>query len=337
MEQAADAIIQAANEIASLSELAGGDPDPETSSSLSEMEYKDSHMEDEGELSDVANSQSEEDNDSEAETERLEESPNKIRAHKDIVLNQSNLHHQLIVDNDQDEEDDDLLSDESLSTSGSPKSSVHDEAGPELPTAPTSLEDSTSDTKRTLSVTELDSRKRKRSIMAGSGLDDDEEPLRKRTGSIMTPGDDFAIEDEEQLEEDEEDLDVSNPISGTISGDEGGEDQDEAIAEEVDEAIVAEEEEPAPEAPEVPLSPKRRGRKKRKTLENGVDSHEDDPELLPDADPTMQNGQDHVEHNEEEVAENEGDDEAEAAARNEEERKLYLPLRRIIEANLRHS
>lgn len=91
MEQAADAIIQAANEIASLSELAGGDPDPETSSSLSEMEYKDSHMEDEGELSDVANSQSEEDNDSEAETERLEESPNKIRAHKDIVLNQSNL------------------------------------------------------------------------------------------------------------------------------------------------------------------------------------------------------------------------------------------------------
>ena len=42
---------------------------------------------------------------------------------------------------------------------------------------------------------EADTRKRKRSIMAGSGLDaDTDERPRKRTGSVMTPKDEYAID-----------------------------------------------------------------------------------------------------------------------------------------------
>jgi hypothetical protein len=324
MEQAADAIIQAANEIASMGGLDDVDAEPDTSSSLSEIDYKDSHQDEEGDISeDLSNGSEEEENDSEAETERLEESPNKIRTHKDVVLSSHNnnqiyerspskLHNQIIPNNQQNEEDDEL-SDDDLSMNESPKSSIHDEADPGLPTAPTSLEDSAGEGKRTLSIIDADTRKRKRSIMAGNGLDE-EEPLRKRTGSIMNTGDDFAIDDEDQ-----EEADVSNPISGTISGDEGGEERQDDIAEEVEEPIVAEEE--APEPVEIPISPKKRGRKKKKTtVENGVGSHEEDQELLPDADTALM-VRDESSIRQEGTAEIEGDDEAEAAARNEEERK----------------
>jgi len=331
-----DAILQVANETASLGELSDVDAEPDTSSSLSEVDYKDSHQEEEGELSDDGSIVSDEENDSEAETERLEESPDKIRTHKAVLLTSrhdnpiyerspSKLHNQIIPDIQQDEEDDEVLSDDDLSLNESPQSSVRDEADSELPTAPTSLEDSTGEDKRTLSITDADSRKRKRSIMAGGGLDD-EEPLRKRTGSIMNSGDDFAVNDEEQCEEEE--ADVSNPISGTISGDEGGEEQEEGAAEEVEEPVIAEE--GAPDPVELPESPKKRGRKKKKTAENGISNLEEDPEILPEADTTM-NGQDEAGHAEEDTAEVEGIDGAEVAARLEEERKpnIYCHFPRI--------
>lgn len=329
MDQAADAILQAARESASLDELSDVDVDGDGSSSLSDIEDKDSQPDDDGELSDDHSNESEEENDSEAETERLEESPNKIRSHQDVVLSSRNdnqiydrspskLHNQIILNDLNDEEDDDPLSDEDISIMESPKSSVHD--GPDADshdpaTAATSLDDSVEASKRTLSSTDTDSRKRKRSIMAGSGLDDDmEEPLRKRTGSVLTPGDDYAIEGEEQPEED---LDTSNPISGNISGDDGGEDEE--VAEEIEEPIVVEPEEEAPETVEVPISPKKRGRKKKKEVENGVTNQDEDAENVVDGEVAL-NGEDEVRNGEEETLENEADDEAEAALKNEEER-----------------
>lgn len=206
MNQAADAILQAARQEASLDELS--DVDGDGSSSLSEIEYRESHQDEEAEASDDHSNASDNDNDSEAETERLEESPNKIRTHKDVVLSSHNdgqvyerspskLNNQISADDEDGEEDEAPLSDDDISVHGSPKSSVHDDAA-EPTTVATSLDDSSGEKKRALLVTDSDTRKRKRSTGAASVLDNDaDEPLRKRTGSVMTPGDDYAIEDEE--------------------------------------------------------------------------------------------------------------------------------------------
>jgi hypothetical protein len=335
MDQAADAILQAARESASLDELSDVevDGDGDGSSSLSEIEDKEDGEQDElQEASDSLSNVSDDENDSEAETERLEESPNKFRPHQDIVQSSQNnnqtyerspskLQNQIIPTH-QDElelEDDDPLSSDDISVNESPES-PHDEGEQGEPaTAATSLEDSSGEGKKTLSVLDADTRKRKRSIMAGSGLDEDlEEPLRKRTGSVMTPGDDYAIEDD--IDQDEE-VDTSHPISGNISGDEGGVPQEEDAPEEVEEPTPAEE--ILPETEDIPISPKKRGRKKKKAVENGISVHDDDAEMAQDGE-TALNGEDEARIAEEENAENEGDDEAEAALKNEEERKFSL-------------
>lgn len=333
MDQAADAILQAARESASLDELSDVevDGDGDGSSSLSEIEDKEDVEQDEdGEASDDLSNVSDDENDSEAETERLEESPNKFRPHQDIVQSSQNnnqayerspskLQNQIIPTH-QDElelEDDDPLSSDDISVNESAES-PHDEVAQREPaTAATSLEDSSGEGKKTLSVLDADTRKRKRSIMAGSGLDEDlDEPLRKRTGSVMTPGDDYAIEDD--IDQDEE-VDTSRPISGNISGDEGGVPPEDDAPEEVEEPTPAEE--IPPETEDIPISPKKRGRKKKKTVENGIGIHDDDPEIAQDRGTTL-NGEDEARIAEEENAENEGDDEAEAALKNEEERKF---------------
>ncbi|PQE24091.1 transcriptional regulatory dep1 protein [Rutstroemia sp. NJR-2017a BVV2] len=297
------------------------------SSSLSEIEDKDAEQEqdDDAEASDDLSNPSD-DNDSEAETERLEESPHKLRVQKDVVLNSQNgsetyerspskLHKQIVADElDEDEEDGDALSDDDISApNDSPKSSSHEdiELDQNTTTAATSLNDSSGEGKRTLSTSDIDSRKRKRSIMAGSGLDDDmEEPLPKRTGSVMNPGDEYAIEDEVDVEKG----DTSNPISGNISGEENEEPQEDvpsAVAEEV----VAEDE--MAESVDTPISPKKRGRKKKKVLENGMHNDED-VEALQNG--SLINGGGDARNGEDDNAENEGDDEeAELALRNEEE------------------
>lgn len=342
MEQAADAILQAAQEDASADELSDIEVDGDGSSSLSELDTNDTNQDEDGEPSDDHSNQSEDENDSEAETERLEESPNKIRTQKDVVLNSHNqtyerspskLHNQIIPDQLDDDDDDDPLSDDDMSIMDSPKSSVH-HADPELPPAPTSLEESTIEVDRSLSVNDSDTRKRKRSIMAGNGIGEDpEEPLPKRTGSVLTPGDDYAIEDDDQNEEDQahddnqedqhedqhdEEVGTSNPISGTVSGEEGGDDQDEEITEEVEVPVAADEE--PPEAVEEPVSPKKRGRKKKKVLENGVGNHDDEMENTAEEEKT--NGDEEAANGDEENIEHEADDEVEAALRNEEERKF---------------
>ncbi|RDL38398.1 uncharacterized protein BP5553_02738 [Venustampulla echinocandica] len=328
MDQGADALLQAAREGAALEALTDVDVDGDGSSSLSEIEDKDGDQDDEADGSDDLSNISDDENDSEAETERLEESPSKFRPHKDVVLSShhdsqsydhtpSKLHNQITADDQEEDDDDEPLSDADVSNEspGSPKSSARDETDHDHPTAPTSLENSSVESKNILlSAIEADTRKRKRSIMAGSGLEEDlGEPLRKRTGSVMTPGDEYAIEEEVQADED---VDTSNPISGNISGDEGGVAQEDEVVEEAEEPAPADDE--PQDATEIPVSPKKRGRKKKKVVENGIDNQLEDLESLPNAEVTI-NGDDDVRNAEEDNADNEGDDEAEAALKNEEE------------------
>lgn len=327
MDQAADAILQAAREASLDEELSDVDVDGDGSSSLSDIEDKDGEQDEEAEASDdLSNVSDEEENDSEAETERLENSPQKFRVQQDVVLSSrdsqnyertpSKLNNQVSVDNQEDEEDDEPLSDEDMSVNGSlesPKSSPQNE--PEVTTAATSLGDSSGEGK--LGATfDLDNRKRKRSIMGGGVLDEElEEPLRKRTGSIMTPLDEYAIEDDENHDDE---VDTSNPISGNISVDGGA--IVEEVPEEVEEPVVDEENDP--EIPDVEVSPRKRGRKKKKVAENGVNNHEDDPDAVPALEIAV-NGDEEMRNGDEDHADNEGDDEAEAALKNEEERKLF--------------
>jgi hypothetical protein len=329
MDQAADAILQAARQTASLDELSDVEPDLDGSSSLSEIDDKDAEQEEDAEGSDEISYKSEEENDSEAETERLEESPNKFRPQQDVVLtaqsiNQtyerspSKLQKKIIPDNQEDEEDEDPLSEDDVSvmeTPESPKSFARDGPQPEPTTAPTSLEDSSGEGKNTLAVKEVDTRKRKRSIMAGTGLDQDlDEPSRKRTGSVMTTGDDYAIGDDPNHDEEPG---TSNPISENISGEEGGAAQVEDIPRDVEEPVANDDNEP--ELPEAPISPKKRGRKKKKVFENGVGIHSD--ALDGSASDAAVNGDDEARNGEEDHADNEAEDEAEIAHKNEEERK----------------
>jgi hypothetical protein len=300
------------------------------SSSLSEIEDKDAEpeLDDDAEASDDLSNPSD-DNDSEAETERLEESPHKLRVQKDVVLNSQNgsetyertpskLHKQIVADELCDDgRDGDALSDDDISApDDSPESSSHEdiELDQNTTTAATSLNDSSGEGKRTLSTSDIDSRKRKRSIMAGSGLDDMEEPLPKRTGSVMNPGDEYAIEDEVDAEKG----DTSNPISGNISGEENEEPQED-VPLAVTEEVVAEDE--MAESVDTPISPKKRGRKKKKVLENGMHNDED-LDALPNG--SLVNGGGDARNGEDDNAENEGDDEeAELALRNEEECKWH--------------
>lgn len=332
MDQAADAILQAAGEDGSLDELSDVEVDADGSSSLSEIEDKDGEQDEDVEASDGLSDVSDDENDSEAETERLEESPNKFRPHQDVVLSSqinnqtyerspSKLNKQITADDHEDEEDEEPLSDDDISVNESPespKSPALDEPEIEPLTAATSLQDSSGEGKKSLSVMDPDTKKRKRSIMAGGVVDEDiEEPLRKRTGSVLTPGDDYAIEDDINPEEE---VDNSNPISGDVSGDEAEPAHEEEVIEDIEEPVA--DDEIVPIISDALLSPKKRGRRKKKGQENGVDSHED-AEAGADGEAVL-NGDLDVRNGDEDHADNEGDDEAEAALKNEEERESTL-------------
>lgn len=331
MEQAADAILQAARDV-SPDDLSDVEIDADGSSSLSEIEDKDADDADEMELSDDDLSNiSDEENDSEAETERLEDSPHKFRQQQDVVLSSrgntnnnqgyahspSKLHKETSIDNQEDEDEEELSEDE-LSSEDSPKSSTHDETALGPSTTTMSLEESSREDTKMLSASETDTRKRKRSIMAGSGLDEDnEESPRKRTGSIMALNDEYAIEDD--IEEDIAGH-TSNGISGNISGREGVA-QDDA-PEALDDPAVAEN--ITKEIDDIGTSPRKRGRRKKKGLENGEDEPiQEDPAL--NGDNEARNGVDHE-------AENEGDDEADLLSKDEEECRSRA-VHQIVSAN----
>lgn len=306
-------------------ELSDVELEEDRSSSLSEIEDKDAEQEheDDAEVSDELSNPSEDD-DSEAETERLEVSPHKLRVQRNVVLNSHNstdsqerspskLHNHIMAhEAEEDEDDADPLSDDDVSIANDcSKSSRHDDAEMDhnAETAATSLEDAKGEGKRALSTSEIDSKKRKRSIMGSGGIDDDfDEPLPKRTGAIIDQGDDYAIEDDLPVEED-----VSNTISGNISGEEGDGPQEQVLAD-ATEAILPDDE--IAETASIPTSPKRRGRKKKKALENGTNM-EDELDGLQNG--MLINGEDGTRNGEEDHVENEEDDEADLISKTEEE------------------
>lgn len=319
MEAAADAILQAAGHMSSPDDLSDVEIEGDGSSSLSDIEDKDVEQDEDEGLSDELSNPSEEENDSEAETERLEDSPNKFRPHRDVVLDSHNasqiyerspskLYKEVTADDIEDEDDDEPLSDDDISVNeslDSPKSSVHEDGEVDPSTAPTSLGDGAAEARLLLSVGESDSKKRKRSIMAGSTLDVDlEEPLRKRTGSIMAPVDDYAVEDDANPEDE---VEQSNPQSGNISDEEEAPEEEEAQVEPALAELEA-------EIPDAPPSPKRRGRRKKKGIENGTTLDSNSHADATDA------GTPSGEH-----AADADEDEADANARNEEECE-YLEL-----------
>ncbi|KAH8820323.1 Sds3-like-domain-containing protein [Xylogone sp. PMI_703] len=321
IEPKGDTTVQPAVEDGSQDELS--DIEVDGSSSLSEIEDKDAEPdEDDGEVSELSNESDE--HDSEAETERLENSP-QVRKQKNVVLNSrsdshtyerspSKLNKQLTIEDVEDEDDDEPLSEADMSANGSPKSLAHEDGENGAVIVSTSLEDSTEEVKKSTSV-ETETRKRKRSIMIESTVEDDSDaPLRKRTGSIPRV-DEYTIDDDTHHDEE---VDTSNPMSGNITADEAAEAHDEETHDDPDEHEEAVAPDDNIETVEVPVSARKRGRKKRKGPENGVQGHEDTPETPADEDAGV-NGEDELRNGEEDNVDVEGDDEAEAALKNEEE------------------
>lgn len=235
------------------------------SSSLSDIE-QDAEQDDQNDIEDLdseepSDEEEEEENDSEAETERLHLSPSKDRAHKDVVMTDthtferqpSNLHNEYGADEEEeDDEDDDEeeidegdnaihnddVSDDELSLPDSPKSGTGNAIAEDVDDAESPLKPVTtapSAPKDIMHAFDLTNKKRKRSQAVvdrrSLGQNDGEDHSRKRTGSVLATGDDYAIDDDNGSEHDG--MDTPNPISGDLSDLEsidGQEDEDEAEA-----------------------------------------------------------------------------------------------------------
>jgi len=317
-----------------LSELGDG------SSSLSDIEDK------EADQDDLDGVESENDiesdvNDSEVETERLENSPHDHRKQKDVVLSSqaesrtyerspSKLQRQYHIEADDDNDEDvDDLSDDERSLDKSPKSLEGAEQGPT--TATTSLEDSSGEGKELITTHNAVSKKRKRSLLPDHGSmngNDLGEPARKRTGSVGAPTDEYAIDDSASLNGDAE---MSNPVSGNISDAESldPEDDDEEVNQQgINEENGVDGVTEAADLAEVssPEVERHKGRKKRRS--SGHDPEDVEAEQVEQInEEPMSNNISHqpVDMEEpEDTAYVEGD-EAEVILRNEEERKCYHP------------
>ncbi|KFZ15751.1 hypothetical protein V501_02579 [Pseudogymnoascus sp. VKM F-4519 (FW-2642)] len=279
----------------------------------------------------------EEENDSEAETERLDVSPDKNRTHKDVVLNShteshtferapSNLHGQYGAEDDEEEESDEEdnppgdVSDDELSLPDSPKTAAEEEAvadaADDAAAATAQLEESIAQPKDIMHAFDLTNKKRKRSQLLdvdSADATDTGEPLRKRTGSVQPPGDDFAVDDNASARGDE---DTPNPVSGDLSDVESvdGQEEDEEAGhpDEKEKLHIDEELEERVEAAEQLRTSKRR----RKSAVNGKEIAADEAN-----EPTDKHAVKAVsDEGEEDHAEVEADD-AEAALRDEEEQE----------------
>ncbi len=318
-----------------LSELGDG------SSSLSDIEDKEAEQEDLDGI-DSENDVESDANDSEAETERLENSPHDQRKQKDVVLSSqaesrtyerspSKLQHQFHIEvEDDNDEDVDDLSDDERSLDKSPKSLEGAEQGPT--TATTSLEDSSGDGKESIPTKNGASKKRKRSLLPDHGSmngNDLGEPARKRKGSVGAPADEYAIDDSASLNGDAE---MSNPISGNVSDVESfdaEEDDEDAVQERANEetggedGVIGAANFADVSSPEIE---RQKGRRKRKSSgHDPADVQAEQGEQANEA--SVSNNLSHQAGDMEEpedTADAEGD-EAEVILRNEEERKCYHP------------
>jgi hypothetical protein len=328
------------------------------SSSLSDIEDKEADQDDiedgdsEEDIEDDLDNEDENDvdmesdaNDSEAETERLDNSPHKLRKQKDVVLSSraesqtyerspSKLQHESTADGEGDEEEEeeeeeeiDDLSEEEGSIDESVKSFPPDDAELDSTTATTSLENSSGEGKTLGVPIDTASKKRKRSLLPERRSiepDDPEEPARKRTGSAAGRGEEYAIDDAASTNGD---IGTSNPISGDISDAESdvddGNEEDEHINVEDDQTLDDDTAETAKLTEDLKTKAERkRASKLRKDggLEPNFESVDDPAERPASQNPEAEVGdgeeiEDGIDH---EL------DEAEAALKNEEERKLLV-------------
>ena len=213
------------------------------SSSLSEIEQE-AEQDDIDDLdSEEASDDEEEENDSEAETERLHLSPSKDRAHKDVVMTAnetfvrqpSNLHNEYGADQDdedeeeEEDEDEDMddapnnaqnddISDDELSLPDSPKSGAGDAVADDIDDTESPLKPVTtapSAPKDIMHAFDLTNKKRKRSRVLDRGTvgqTDGDEPPGKRRGSILPGEEDYPLDDEDVSERG-----TPAPVSGELS------------------------------------------------------------------------------------------------------------------------
>lgn len=282
-----------------LSDVEDKDPDPDDLHHFhrSLIHERDHDVSSVGDLSDA--------NDTEAETERLYDTPQKPTRQKDVVLNQSAegqvyertpsklRQHQTTVDDD----DDEPLSDEDVSMSSSPPAQETKD--------PDKLQSPTLDLLAEAANQEAENRKRKRSSVAIEP--EPQEPLRKRNGSVpaqaqpQPDGDTTAIDDD-------------GPSSNTQSGEHSA---DEAPTTTVGATKQSEPIEEAPSDHEA-LPPKltRSGSKKRKVPEDAAEVKRPSGEVRDGADVE----EEHAHTGDDEPIADEVDEEAEVAHKNEEER-----------------
>jgi hypothetical protein len=290
-------------------------------------------------------------NDSEAETERLYNTPPKNGATRDIVnpagdighrqftdrrdrvfeRSPSKLHQQLQADVDaedatsdrnsasegEEEDDDDI----SLASSEPDLDAVKERQlrSPTLAKKSQAIPSTDTTTSQLVRKDSAESRKRKRSLLAE--ISESEQPLKKRTGSIDPADRDFSTDDMAMV--DDEGV-LTNPQSGNHTAEE--DDNEELV-----DTTEAKEELPdqVEEDVAVPSRPKKGRRsptKKRKSKSpEEADAQDEAPDEPPeDADvqsievPTPHADDDHVDG---------VDEEAEAAHRNEEECTKAIPLK----------
>jgi len=314
------------------------------SSSLSDIEQEAEQEDEQDDLDGLESDDAseEEENDSEAETERLDHSPNKQRAHKDVVLSShaeshtferttTNLHNQYRAEEADEDDDDeehnthpDDVSDDELSLPDSPKTATGDpvaEADQGATTAITPQEEFPAEPKDIMHVFDLTNKKRKRSqLVDRDSVDatDLGEPVRKRRGSVIAPAEDYAIDDNASAHGD---VDTPNPISGELSEAESGdgdgqEEEDEAEQPNGEKQLAEEEAENHMDISEDSKSKKIR----RKSSANGVSvppeevSEPSDKHVVKRPANTSDEGEDV-----EDIADVEADD-AEAILKDEEER-----------------
>ena len=285
-------------------------------------------------------------NDSEAETERLYDTPQKDKTTRDVLgvrdgvgsrqfvdrrdrvfeRSPSKLQQQLQAELDaengasdneslseaDEEEDDDELSRASSEAQPDPKPTKdRPRRSPSQPKKkPEPIASAASSNSNLTSQESKDSRKRKRSSVAGQS--EQEQPLRKRTGSIGVPEGDFSADD--AVIADDEGGASTNPQSGTHTGEEDNIDPP-AVPKNKEDPVASVEDDVA----DTPRSRKtRRGSaKKRKSKsperfggQGTEEAHKDPPD--DGDDPAAEDAVD--EHAVD------ADEEAEAAHRNEEER-----------------
>jgi hypothetical protein len=329
------------------------------SSSLSEIE--DGVDEDGRQHRNGALSEAIAENDSEAETERLENSPQRIRKRRNVVLSSresvrsverspSKLANETVfeaLDNDQvdgvptdydvpmggtdereileqDANGAEKTEEDNSSTTGTNKSSGPE---PDPTTAPTSL-DSAGEGTKPASPPEIVGKKRKRTSprnRSGSNELEGDEPARKRTGSIR--GDAIGNRTDKQEDREAEDSDTvrynsTNTKANAINGDDVKSDP------ELNERGATErDDEPSSTAKTAKSKKGKRKEKKSKTAaQSRLEMDQTDPADAADIDEA--NGEEPSSRNVEEAAngqeEHEGEvDEAEAALKNEEEGMLF--------------